>query len=140
MTNAIKFTQSRDERSIVITLGATLDGHKNKGGIVYFPGHAQERENLTDGEEWGTGQKINLHIAVTDTGPGLNEQERAMLFQRFSQASPRTHVQYGGSGLGLFISRILSELQGGRIGVESEKGVGSTFAFYVKSRGGPRAQ
>ena len=134
MTNAIKFTQSREERSIVITLGATLNDRHGEGGISYFPGDANGRENLTDGEDWGTGQKINLHIAVTDTGPGLNEQEKAMLFQRFSQASPRTHVQYGGSGLGLFISRILSELQGGRIGVESEKGVGSTFAFYIKSR------
>lgn len=69
-----------------------------------------------------------------DTGRGLDEKEKKLLFQRFSQASPRTHVQYGGSGLGLFISRELTELQGGEIGVSSERGVGSTFAFYVKAR------
>jgi hypothetical protein len=57
-----------------------------------------------------------------------------MLFMRFSQASPRTHIQYGGSGLGLFISRELTELQGGEIGVSSVAGEGSTFAFYVRAR------
>ena len=57
-----------------------------------------------------------------------------LLFRRFSQASPRTHVQYGGSGLGLFISRELTELQGGQVGVASKAGVGSTFAFYVRAR------
>jgi CheY-like chemotaxis protein len=62
----------------------------------------------------------------------LNEQKR--LFSRFSQATPRTHVKYGGSGLGLFISKSLTSLQGGAIGVHSEKDVGSTFAFFVGTR------
>jgi hypothetical protein len=45
-----------------------------------------------------------------------------------------TYVKYGGSGLGLFISKSLSELQGGGIGISSKFGQGSTFAFYVKAR------
>lgn len=64
----------------------------------------------------------------------MTEDEQKKLFGRFSQATPRTHVQYGGSGLGLFISKSLSTLQGGAIGVHSEKDVGSTFAFYISAR------
>jgi CheY-like chemotaxis protein len=75
-----------------------------------------------------------LHFAVKDAGRGLTDAEKKLLFKRFSQASSRTHVQYGGSGLGLFISRELTELQGGEIGVASESGVGSTFAFYIRTQ------
>lgn len=53
---------------------------------------------------------------------------------RCFSSSPRTHAQYGGSGLGLFISRELAELHGGRIGISSHVGLGSTFDFYVKGR------
>ena len=93
-----------------------------------------KRTDQTCGPDWGNGEEIFLEFAVQDTGRGLSPEEKKLLFQRFSQASPRTHVQYGGSGLGLFISRELTELQGGEIGVSSEAGKGSTFAFYVKCR------
>jgi CheY-like chemotaxis protein len=56
------------------------------------------------------------------------------LFSRFQQATKRTHIKYGGSGLGLFISRQLTESMGGQIGVVSVPGKGSTFAFYIKVR------
>ncbi len=134
LTNAIKFTQSREKRSIVINLGASMGVDGPPTGRPYFPSIKEDRLYLTDNADWGTGQKVNLLVSVEDTGPGLDEHEERMLFQRFSQTSPRTHVQYGGSGLGLFISRTLTELQGGQIGVTSIKGVGSTFEFYVQSR------
>ncbi|KAK4204031.1 putative signal transduction histidine-protein kinase [Triangularia verruculosa] len=133
MTNAIKFTQGRPTRSIVIRLGASREVEK-ESGLSYIPPRHPDQGDLTDEPDWADGEKIHLHLAVTDTGPGLDDDEKKILFQRFSQTSPRTHVQYGGSGLGLFICRILTELQGGQIGVLSKKGEGSTFAFYIKSR------
>jgi CheY-like chemotaxis protein len=77
--------------------------------------------------------RVFLSISVTDTGCGLNEDEKRVLFQRFSQASVRTHTRYGGSGLGLYICRELVDLQGGQIGVTSQKGVGSTFSFFISA-------
>ncbi|KAL1865295.1 hypothetical protein VTK73DRAFT_5296 [Phialemonium thermophilum] len=132
MTNAIKFTQGRERRSITISLGASKD--ISESSLSFFPRSRADPTDPTDEPEWGDGDKINLLVSVSDTGPGLEEEEEKMLFQRFAQASPRTHVQYGGSGLGLFICRTLTELQGGQITVTSQKGVGSTFAFYIKTR------
>lgn len=138
LTNAIKFTQKQEQRSIIITLGASKDvAQAQVGGIEFFQGDVDPiaaGDDITDRAEWGDGEKFNLHMSVSDTGPGLTDEERAMLFQRFRQTSPRTHVEYGGSGLGLFISRMLTELQGGQIGVISQKGLGSTFAFYIRAR------
>ena len=64
----------------------------------------------------------------------MTPEERKILFQRFKQASPRTHAVYGGSGLGLFISKRLADLHGGQIGVASAAGQGSVFVFYVQAR------
>lgn len=77
---------------------------------------------------------VYLYVAVRDTGPGLTPKELNMLFQRFSQVSPKTHTIFGGSGLGLFVCRKITEIMGGRIQVESEHGKGSTFKFYIKAR------
>lgn len=135
MTNAIKFTHSQGKRSIMITLDASkVITERTDSHIKFFQSDRPDKGDITDDPDWGTGEKLNLHFSVQDTGRGLDDHEKRLLFQRFSQVSPRTHVQYGGSGLGLFISRILTELQGGQIGVESQKGVGSTFSFYIQSR------
>jgi CheY-like chemotaxis protein len=133
VTNAIKFTQSEAERRITIKLGASLEPHNTRNGVEYLPRKA-DRNDMSVGSAWGSGESIYLYVEVHDSGRGLTEDERTLLFQRFTQASPRTHVQYGGSGLGLFISRELTELQGGRIGVSSKAGIGSTFAFCVRAR------
>ncbi|KAH3977737.1 hypothetical protein HBI56_182970 [Parastagonospora nodorum] len=134
-TNAIKFTTTEETRNIKVILSASRD-RPSTGAlpcVSYFPMRAK-RMDQTLGPDWGDGEEIYIEFAVQDTGRGLSPEELKVLFQRFQQASPRTHVQYGGSGLGLFISRELTELQGGEIGVSSKAGKGSTFAFYVKCR------
>ncbi|RDW82507.1 putative histidine kinase M3YPp [Coleophoma cylindrospora] len=132
-TNAIKFTIPEAERNITIRVGASQTLPTSSNGVEFLA-REPSRKDLSSGSDWGSGEIVYLKVQVQDTGRGLNEHERKLLFQRFSQASPRTHVQYGGSGLGLFISRELTELQGGQIGLLSEAGVGSTFAFYVRAR------
>lgn len=134
-TNAIKFTGTESKRTISVTISACRDrpSQRNDAPVKYFSTRRKDKA-MIDEKEWGDGERVFIHFAVRDTGRGLNPEEKKMLFLRFSQASPRTHVQYGGSGLGLFISRELTELQGGEIGVESEAGKGSTFAFYVVAR------
>ena len=134
-TNAIKFTSTQEHRTIKVVIAATLEKPSTLpcSQVQYFPSRSK-RKDMTTGPEWGDGQVVYVRFAVHDTGRGLNAEEMKMLFVRFQQLSPRTHVQYGGSGLGLFISRELAELQGGEIGVSSQTGKGSTFAFYVKAR------
>ncbi|BGP19572.1 hypothetical protein JCM10213v2_007667 [Rhodosporidiobolus nylandii] len=76
-----------------------------------------------------------IRIAVTDSGRGLTGEQLDTLFARFKQAQPKTD-QYGGSGLGLYISRKILSLHRGFAEVTSQPGAGSTFAFAVPA---PRA-
>lgn len=134
ITNAIKFTRFEQERRIKISIDAsTTEPTPNSHGVTYFQSILKQCDP-TSGQSWGDGDIVWIVITVEDTGRGLNLHERNLLFKRFSQASPKTHIQYGGNGLGLFISRRLAELHGGAIGFASEFGKGSTFSFYVKAR------
>lgn len=76
-------------------------------------------------------ESINIRIAVADSGIGISEKDMDKLFIRFSQVDSSDTRKYGGSGLGLVISKQIAELMGGTITVQSKEGIGSTFIAEI---------
>jgi signal transduction histidine kinase len=74
---------------------------------------------------------VNFCVMVSDTGPGIPEDQHKIIFEEFQQADSSSRKRKGGTGLGLAISQRFVQMHGGRIWVESRVGEGSTFRFTV---------
>ncbi len=122
LNNAVKFTEQGGVVLRVLPQEGTPSGF-----------------SLTEGVP---GSKATLRFEIKDTGIGLSGDARGRIFDAFSQADQSTTRRYGGTGLGLTISRQLVRMMHGEIGVESELGKGSTFWFtsrFEKRAGGKAA-
>lgn len=134
LTNALKFTKTGTVRHVTISMkGSLTPPEETMSAVKFIPRFQSLSEDYEQPALKGRANPVYLMFEVKDTGHGLSEEEMNGLFNKFVQASAKTHVKYGGSGLGLFISRRLTELQNGAIGVASQVGVGSTFAFYIEA-------
>jgi signal transduction histidine kinase/DNA-binding response OmpR family regulator len=106
---------------VLVNLGNNAVKFTEKGEIVIGVEKVAQAES-----------EVELHFWVRDSGIGMTPEQLGKIFQSFSQADSSTTRKYGGTGLGLTISKNLVEKMRGRIWAESEPGKGSTFHFYAK--------
>ena len=75
--------------------------------------------------------KSHIAVSVSDKGVGINPEEHRKIFERFYRAKSNNNIPFSGFGIGLYISAGIIHRHGGKIGVESEEGKGSTFYFTL---------
>jgi CheY-like chemotaxis protein len=101
------------------------------GNAIKFTQSGQVSLRVAPCPESSSSTALRFTFTVADTGMGIPGDKLDQVFERFTQADSSTTRRFGGSGLGLTISKRLVELMGGRIWVESEVGQGTAFAFTV---------
>ncbi|CUA71218.1 protein-histidine kinase [Rhizoctonia solani] len=124
-SNAIRFTDLvQGERRIVVTVDVSRSAP--------FEGSACVPPELSPSAGITESRQLFVYVSVADSGPGVHPDDVALLFKRFQQGT-NSHEVFGGSGLGLFVSRQLATLMGGRIDVSSDVGRGATFRFFIEA-------
>jgi signal transduction histidine kinase len=108
-------------RQVVVNLVSNAIKFTESGQVIVRVGRESNEEHA-----------VTIHVSVADTGIGIPKDKHSTIFSAFTQADSSTTRRYGGTGLGLAISSRLVQLMGGRIWVESEPGVGSTFQFTAR--------
>ena len=103
------------------------------GNAVKFTAHGEVLVKIQSGRKYEKNDAtfVDIDILVKDTGIGIPQCKLNAIFESFTQADNSTTRKYGGTGLGLTISKSLAELMGGQLTVESEPGKGSTFSFRL---------
>jgi signal transduction histidine kinase len=120
-----RLTDATRLRQVLLNLLNNANKFTHAGSITL-----EVRDDDEDGVPW-------VHFAVIDTGIGIPADRQERIFEAFTQAEESTARTYGGTGLGLTISRRLCEMLGGRLTLTSEVGVGSTFVASLPMRFAP---
>lgn len=111
-------------RQILFNLLSNASKFTEEGEITLTVERQRQPSPAGKPEEW-------VRFSVTDSGIGMTPEQLARLFQPFQQADNSTTRKYGGTGLGLVLTRLLCEMMGGEVSVASEMGVGSTFTVRL---------
>lgn len=117
---SIKGDELRIRQILINLIGNALKFTAPHGSVTVRVSTTEEAEDV-----------VQLHVIVQDTGIGIPADKVSSIFEPFTQAESGTTRKYGGTGLGLTISKQLSEIMGGKIWVESKENVGSEFQFKL---------
>ena len=119
-------------RQVLINLVGNAFKFTEKGEVVL---RVQVQTKVDSGETTDRDEEvITLNVSVRDSGIGIPKDKQGQLFKEFTQADSSTSRKYGGTGLGLTISKKLVDLMGGTLTIESEPGKGSIFSFLADFR------